>query len=398
MLKSNNLIECPNTWKAGKIGDFCEVTKLAGFEFSEHFKYHPNGDIIALRALNINNGKLDLSEIRKISKDISDKLPRSKLYKNDIVITYIGSNTGEIAIVDENDKYHLGPNVAKIKVKSNNIPIFFMYYLSSSFGQTEIKKYLRVTSQPAIPMESIRLIKIIVPPVFEQKKIASILATVDDLIENTGHLINSYALLKKGLMQILLTKGIGHSEFKETYFGIIPLEWEIKKLGDICDIYQPKTITSKDISNNGPYKVYGANGVIGYYNKYNHEEPEVLVTCRGATCGFLNFSDEKSWITGNAMVIKPITKEIRKKFLYFLLMFLDFSKVIEGSAQPQITRTSLSPFLVYIPSIEEQDKITLILLKVNELIKFYNSKKERLLRLKKGLMQQLLTGKIRVKI
>ncbi|MBU3924402.1 N-6 DNA methylase, partial [Patescibacteria group bacterium] len=82
-------------------------------------------------------------------------------------------------------------------------------------------------------------------------------------------------------------------------------KWPMVELGEICEIYQPKTITSKDIKSAGPYKVFGANGVIGFYDKYNHEESEVLITCRGATCGTINLSEPKSWVTGNTMVVKP---------------------------------------------------------------------------------------------
>ena len=77
---------------------------------------------------------------------------------------------------------------------------------------------------------------------------------------------------------------------------------EFKLLMDLCEAYQPKQYP-KDLIENGEYPVYGANGIIGKYNQYNHEHEQVLVTCRGATCGHLNYSQSKSWITGNAMVV-----------------------------------------------------------------------------------------------
>jgi restriction endonuclease S subunit len=72
--------------------------------------------------------------------------------------------------------------------------------------------------------------------------------------------------------------------------------WEIKQLGDVCELYQPKTISSKEMVDDGDYPVFGANGIIGKYDKYNHEEPQLLITCRGATCGSINISEPKSWI------------------------------------------------------------------------------------------------------
>lgn len=134
-------------------------------------------------------------------------------------------------------------------------------------------------------------------------------------------------------------------------------KFDLVELSEVCDLYQPQTISASDFKENGEYKVFGANGVIGYYDKYNHEESEVLITCRGATCGTINFSEPKSWITGNAMVAKPIDNRINKRFLFHLLKASDLSSVITGAAQPQITRASLSPFKIPLPTITVQQEI-----------------------------------------
>lgn len=135
-------------------------------------------------------------------------------------------------------------------------------------------------------------------------------------------------------------------------------KYELVRLETICKMYQPKTITSKEILEKGEYKVYGANGVIGYYNKYNHEYPQVAMTCRGATCGTINLTESKAWITGNAMVITPIDdKKILKKFLVYILPLSNIKAIITGSAQPQITRTNLSQLKIPLPPIEIQKQI-----------------------------------------
>ncbi|MBU6339151.1 MAG: restriction endonuclease subunit S [Rickettsiales bacterium] len=140
-------------------------------------------------------------------------------------------------------------------------------------------------------------------------------------------------------------------------------KWQTKKLGDVCDIYQPKTISTKELKSDGKYLVYGANGVIGRYDKFNHEELQLLITCRGATCGSVNISEPKSWINGNAMVVRPIDEIIDRDFLtYFFRDGSEISKTITGSAQPQITRTTLAPLIISFPeSIDEQKRIVKIL-------------------------------------
>ena len=133
--------------------------------------------------------------------------------------------------------------------------------------------------------------------------------------------------------------------------------WEYKKLGEVCEIYQPTTIATSQLIPNGKYLVYGANGIIGRYNEYNHEEAEVLLCCRGATCGAINLSQPKSWVNGNAMVVKPKTNEIIKNFLIYLLTSLDYTHIITGAAQPQITRKSLFPVSIGLPPLSEQKEI-----------------------------------------
>ena len=137
----------------------------------------------------------------------------------------------------------------------------------------------------------------------------------------------------------------------------IESKWEIKKLGEICDLYQPKTITSQEILQEGEFKVFGANGIIGFYDKYNHEDSEIAITCRGATCGTINFTEPKSWITGNAMIAKPKIKNLDKLYLYNLLLFTNLNQTITGTAQPQITRTNLEPFQIPLPPLDIQQKI-----------------------------------------
>jgi len=136
------------------------------------------------------------------------------------------------------------------------------------------------------------------------------------------------------------------------------VSWIETTLGESFELYQPKTITTKDLKDDGKYFVYGANGVIGKYDQYNHEDPQLLVTCRGATCGAVNVSKPFSWINGNAMVVKPLNKEIDVKFLeYFFRGAVDLSRAITGAAQPQITRQSLSPIVFKYPPLATQKKI-----------------------------------------
>ena len=137
-----------------------------------------------------------------------------------------------------------------------------------------------------------------------------------------------------------------------------PQGWVSTTLKAVCEMYQPKTISKKEMVEGGKFPVFGANGIIGTYDQYNHEEPKVLVTCRGATCGTINVSKPYSWINGNAMVIDPNARLIDFSFLIYLLEGgVKLQDAITGTAQPQITRNSLEPLILALPPLNEQKRI-----------------------------------------
>lgn len=126
-------------------------------------------------------------------------------------------------------------------------------------------------------------------------------------------------------------------------------------------MYQPVTITKNEMRDDGDFLVYGANGVIGRYDKFNHEDPQLIIGCRGA-CGTVHVTEPKSWITGNSMVIKPVNPMVDISYLrYFFMQPEVLASVITGAAQPQITRKSLLPVKVPVPPLDEQKRIVAIL-------------------------------------
>ena len=140
------------------------------------------------------------------------------------------------------------------------------------------------------------------------------------------------------------------------------------KLLSICKPKQYKTISKNELVEDGKYLVYGANGVIGKSNKYTHENPTLMVTCRGATCGSLNISKPFSYINGNAMAFDSIDKNFDLMYLYYYLSSRGFNDAISGTAQPQITRENLKNIDVLELSLKKQKQIAKTLDKAQELI------------------------------
>ena len=137
---------------------------------------------------------------------------------------------------------------------------------------------------------------------------------------------------------------------------------------------QWKTIASSMLKDSG-YPVYGANGIIGYYSEYNHDKETILVTCRGATCGSVNICEPFSYINGNAMALDNLDEKIDIKYLYYYLKKRGFDDVISGSAQPQITRTSIEKIEIPICEISKQKMIVNLFDKIELLI---NNQKRQL--------------------
>lgn len=128
-------------------------------------------------------------------------------------------------------------------------------------------------------------------------------------------------------------------------------------LFEICNPTQWPTISKADLTSSG-FPVYGANGIIGYYDKYNHEYPTILITCRGATCGRINVSLPKSYVNGNAMALDDLdSKNLSFNYLLYFLKYRGFEDVITGSAQPQITRQGLEGVEIPLPPLAEQIRI-----------------------------------------
>lgn len=164
------------------VGEIATVTKLAGFEFTKYVTYSEEGNIIALRGLNVKNGKLNLEDVKYIDNSDLSKLTRSKLYVGDMLFTYVGT-IGQVALIDENDKYYLAPNVALIRVDSSIImPRFLQYYFQSNyFWSTQINRLLQTSSMKNIPMEKIRKFDICIPNMEVQQRITAILDRFDAL-------------------------------------------------------------------------------------------------------------------------------------------------------------------------------------------------------------------------
>lgn len=188
------------SWAEELIGDSCFVTKLAGFEYTQYIHYEDSGDVVMVKAQNVKNGKLNRKDLSYISNEVSNSLPRSQLAVGDIVMTYVGANIGDVAVIDGEYKYHLAPNVAKIRPNAEKYnSVYFMYMLM--FLNSYIVGNSADTAKAALGMERIRKLKVFVPPIELQNQFTAFVEQTDKSKAEIQNALNELEILKKSLMQ-----------------------------------------------------------------------------------------------------------------------------------------------------------------------------------------------------
>lgn len=408
--KMTEIGEIPVGWEVKKLRDI--VTKVIDNRGKTPPNSNFNSDYPLIEIFNFSKKKLNIS-LQDKQKYVSEEIHSSWFRNghpsnNSILISTVG-NVGLVGVTNI-DNICIAQNIIGIDLDSENHFKFVAYYMKLEEFQNKIVGITMSAVQPSIKVPHLLNLPVALPPLKEQQKIAEILSTVDEQIEKTDQLIEKTKELKKGLMQQLLTKGIGNTEFKQTELGEIPVEWEVRELESISEIIMgqsPKSSSYNDEGEGLPFyqgkTEFGDKypKVIQWCNKPLKiaEKNDILFTVR-APVGSLNMCKEKSCIGRGLAAIRYIESTTNHWFLYYSLQNLEgkFNSLSQGSTFTAINGSELRKFKLSVPSIKEQEEISYILSSVEEDIEGYQQEKSKYEELKKGLMQQLLTGKTRVKV
>ncbi|MFZ6722531.1 restriction endonuclease subunit S [Undibacterium sp. Ji49W] len=396
----------PKGWVEHRQGDIVEISNGRAYKLTEWEKQ--GTPVIRLQNLTGSGKDYYYSNL---------KLPEHQ-YCNFGDLLYMWSATfGAHIWSGQKAIYHY--HIWKITCDEINITKHYLYQLLGQktaewMNQSNGMGILHVTKRS---MEEMALT---LPPLQEQQKIASILTAVDDVIESTQAQINKLKDLKTGMMQELLTKGIGHTEFKDSPVGQIPKAWEVMTVEDVAFeivvgiVVQPTQYyvhSGVPALRSANVREIGLNGDnLKYITRESNEKLKKsqlyegnLVTVRTGYPGTTAVVEKK--FDGANCIDIIITRPRDSIDSNFLCTWVNSDigkgqvlKAQGGLAQQHFNVGDMKRMLVAIPPLDEQRKISQVLKSVTLKLEIVNKKLDRLLNQKKALMQDLLTGKVRVNV
>lgn len=395
----------PNGWEAHDLGDLARKIEGGGTPSRDVPEYWDGGIPWAtVKDLK----KVELKSTQEFISEHGLNCSSSKLIPANTIILACRMAVGkavyfdkDVAINQDLKAFHTAENV--------DWRFLLQWYLSKA---DHVEAMGTGSTVKGIRLDDLKILPIDLPPLPEQQKIATILSSVDDVIEKTQAQIDKLKDLKTGMMQELLTKGIGHTEFKDSPVGRIPAGWDASMLGDVCQFTQGVQISSGDMirDNRQGYMRYmyirdftSDNRLWYVKDEYPHKiitDSDIAMANTGHSSGTV-YKGKYGILSNNAFKISFSNKVLNTDYLFYFLQSDFFVRKIQQlfntAGQPHVGHGNIARMPIPIPPIEEQKIIANAISKVSNTEGKNERKSSQLSKLKKALMQDLLTGKVRVK-
>lgn len=382
-----------------------------GYQFREN-DFTENGiQVIKIGNVTDDGLKLD-TDVSFVSADRVREFENIIIKNGDILMSLTGNIGRVVEVQNLNGKilfqnYRVG---VFYPLDEDVYKPFIKWVLSSEAILRQLSNYSNQSAQANFGKQDLDKLRFVFPKHKNQRQIAKILSTADAVIEKTQAAIAKYKAIKQGMLQDLFTRGIDLNTnklrpryqdapelYKESKLGMIPREWDDDVLGNIISVSSGEGLTQENIKP-GIHLIYGGNGINGSHSEYLFEDSKLIIGRVGEYCGNAYITKPFSWVTDNALVVTPLKKVFLMNFWQYYLNFLDLNSLAFVGAQPVITGGLINKVVVKEIPEDEQILIAERLKTIDNKLHIEQTYLQKMQRLKKGLMEDLLSGKKQVKV
>lgn len=387
-------------WEIAKLGDISKNIQTGPFGSQLHQSDYSECGIPVVMPKDLVGGKISEESIARVDKTHVERLCRHKIEVGDILYSRRG-DVGRCAHVTKKEEGWLcGTECLRVTIDSEKADsrfVFFQLQHPDTVGWVE--KHAVGATMLNLNTTILSSVPIRLPALEIQKRIADILSAYDDLIENNQKQIKlleeaAQRLYKEWFVDLRFP---GHENTK--IVDGVPEGWRISSIYDVFDIKYGKNLPTSKITKAGQYPVYGASGVIGYYNEKNCDDYATLVTSRGNGSGDVFRTHHKqSYVTNNSFIARRNDKNsfIENEFTFQLFSNTDFKKLCTGSAQPQLTNTSIQKIKILLPNRQLIEKYQRCTIEMSEKQEALYQEQRALTQARNRLLPKLMNGTVEV--
>lgn len=386
----------PTGWSLNKFSDLIGSEGLiSDGDWIESKDQDPKGVVRLVQLADIGDGNFINKSNRYMTHKKSIELRTTKLKKNDILIARMPEPIGRACLFPGLNQESVTVVDVTIVRSSKSNPYWLMASINQDAIRTEIQNKSGGSTRVRITRSELENLEIAIPPLIEQQKIATILTSVDEIIDNTQNQINKLEDLKRATMNELLTRGIGHTEFKDSEIGKVPECWTTGPFEKYITLQRGFDLPTQ-YRKSGKIPIYGSNGVVGFHDESKVSENGVI-TGRSGSIGHVYFVPNQSWALNTTLYVKNF-HDNNHKFIYYFLKFFNLTRFSTGTGVPTLNRNIVHNRIIAFPPISEQNSIVNILDAIDNRLENAKNLLEVYFKLKKSLMNDLLTGKVRVEV
>lgn len=354
-------------------------------------EYDKNGRYFFINGNNLQNGCIVVDiNTKRVNFNVYEKLDNH--FSLDTIFMSINGTIGNMAYFN-NEMVVIGKSIAYFNSSKRISKNYLFFYLQNNQLLEYFYEALTGSTIKNLGLNVIRKAKILLPPLPEQRRIAEVLSDTDSYITTLERLIAKKEAVKQGTMQELLTGKRRLPGFKD--------EWVEKRLGEIVKVYNALRIPVTEAQREkGSYPYYGANGILDYVKGYTHEGEFVLLAEDGAN-DLLNYPviyvNGRVWVNNHTHVITGLAGIANTRFLSYALKIIRFQHLVVGGTRCKLNSSIMSKIIISIPpTLVEQTAIAEILSDMDAELSALKKKLEKIRLIKQGMMDALLTGKIRL--